>query len=118
MATTRPRQTRSDRKEHHGRADRAHLLRDLLRNSDVDPVQWGPSPERAYLQYRAFSEALIHVAVDLHFLASDPSNTKVPASELAIVRHWPIGLTNSGSPTTWSQTRLLDKDGAAALSHS
>ena len=69
------------------------------------------------LQYRAFTEALRHVAVDLHFLGlSDPSNTKVPTSELNIVRqcaHWsdePWVTHNVGD-----RIPLLDKDGAAAL---
>ena len=49
---------------------------------DVEPVQWGPAPEREYSQYRAFKEALRRIVVDLHFLGlSDPDNTKVPASE-------------------------------------
>ncbi|MGA2518312.1 MAG: NACHT domain-containing protein [Thermodesulfobacteriota bacterium] len=85
--------------------------------ADLEPVQWGPAPEREDAQYRAFNEALRRIAVDLHFLGlSDPGNTKVPASELSIARqsaHW--------SDTIWvtrnvgDRIPLLDKDGAAAL---
>jgi hypothetical protein len=85
--------------------------------ADVEPVQWGPGPEREYAQYRAFNEALRRIAVDLHFLGlSDPRNTKVTTSELSIARqsaHW--------SDTIWVTRNvgdglpLLDKEGAAAI---
>ena len=84
---------------------------------DLDPVQWGPAPEKGYRQYRAFNEALQRIAVDLHFLGlSDSGNTKVPASELSVVRqsaHWSDKLwviRNVGN-----RIPLLDKEGAAAL---
>ena len=85
--------------------------------ADVEPVQWGPSPEREYTQYRAFNEALRGIAVDLHFLGlPDPGNTKVPASELSLARqsaHWSdeIWVTRNVD----DRIPLLDKDGAAAL---
>ncbi|MBS1213624.1 MAG: hypothetical protein H6R26_2241, partial [Proteobacteria bacterium] len=85
--------------------------------ADVEPVQWGPAPEREYAQYRAFTEALRIIAVDLHFLGlTDPGNTKVPASELSIVRqsaHWSdeIWVTRN----VGDRIPLFDKDGAAAL---
>lgn len=85
--------------------------------ADLEPVQWGPAPERKYAQYRAFNEALRRIAVDVHFLGlSDPGNTKVLASELSIARksaHW--------SDTIWvtrnvgDRIPLLDKDGAAEI---
>jgi hypothetical protein len=85
--------------------------------ADLEAVQWGPAPEKEAAQYRAFNEALRHIAVDLHFLGlSDPDNTKVPASELSIARqsvHW--------SDTIWvtrnvgDRIPLLDKNGVAAL---
>jgi len=88
-----------------------------IRAADVEPVQWGPAPEREYAQYRAFNEALRRIAVDLHFLGlSDRRNTKVTTSELSIARrsaHW--------SDTIWvthnvgDRIPLLDKDGAAAI---
>lgn len=84
---------------------------------DVQPVQWPPASEREYAQYRAFKEALLRIAVDLHLLgSSDPGNTKVPASELNIARqsaHWSDGIWvtfNAGN-----RIPFLDKDGAAAL---
>ncbi len=85
--------------------------------ADLEPVHWGPSPEKEAAQYRAFSEALRRIGVDLHFLGlSDPSNTRVPVSELSIARqsdHW--------SDTIWATRNvgnripLLDKDGVAVL---
>jgi len=85
--------------------------------ADLEPVQWGPAPERDYAQYRAFKEALRHIAVDLHFLGlADSGNTKVPVSGLNIARqsvHW--------SDTIWvtrnveDRIPLFDKDGATAL---
>ncbi len=84
---------------------------------DVEPVQWGPTPDREYAQYRAFKEALQRIAVDLHFLGlSDSSNTKVPVSELDMARqsaHWSdeIWVTRN----VGDRIPLLDKDGAAAL---
>jgi len=84
---------------------------------DVEPVQWGPAPEREYAQYRAFNEVLRRIAVDLHFLGlSDPGNTKVPAPELGMARqsaHWSdeIWVTRN----VGDRIPLLDKDGAAAL---
>ncbi len=85
--------------------------------ADVQPVLWGPAPEREYAQYRAFSETLRRIAVDLHFLGlSDPGNTRVPASELSMARqsaHWSdeIWMTRNVS----DKIPLLDKDGATAL---
>lgn len=84
---------------------------------DVKPVQWGPAPEREYRQYLAFKEALRCIALDLHFLGlSDPSNTKVPASELTLARqsaHWSdaVWITHNVN----DRIPLFDKDGAAAL---
>lgn len=85
--------------------------------ADVEPVQWGSAPEREYAQYRAFNEVLRRIAVDLHFLGlSDPSNTKVSASELSIARqsaHWSdeVWVTRNVN----DRIPLIDKDGAAAL---
>jgi hypothetical protein len=85
--------------------------------ADIEPVQWPPSPERKYAQYRAFKEALLRIAIDLHFLGlSDSSKTKIHLSELSIARqsvHW--------SDENWvmhnvsNQIPILAKDGAAAL---
>ncbi len=84
---------------------------------DIEPVQWGPAPEREYLQYRAFTEALRNIAVDLHFLGlSNCINTKVPASELCVARksaHWSDEIWVTRNVDDWIP--LLDKDGAAAL---
>jgi hypothetical protein len=83
----------------------------------VAPVEWGASPEREYTQYRAFRDALMRIAVDLHLLAiTDPANTKIPASEFAIARrspHWldEIWMIRNAE----HRIRLLDKAGAAAL---
>ncbi len=85
--------------------------------ADLEPVQWGPAPERASAQYRAFSEALRRIAVDLHFLGlSDPGNMKLPAAELSIARqstHWSdmIWVTHN----VGDRIPLLDKEGATAL---
>jgi hypothetical protein len=85
--------------------------------ADLEPVQWGPAPEREYAQYRAFNEALRRIAVDLHLLGlSDPNNTRVPASELSVARqsaHWlnVIWVTRN----LGDRIPLLDKDRAAAL---
>ena len=87
------------------------------KTADVEPVRWPPAPEREHAQYRAFSESLRRIAVDLHFLAlSDPNNTRVPASELCVARqsaHWSdeIWVTRSVS----DRIPLLDNDGATAL---
>ena len=84
---------------------------------DVEPVQWGSDNQREYEQYRAFTQALRRIAVDLHFLSlSDPDNTKVSATELSIARqsdHWSdeMWLTRNVS----DRIPLLDKNGAEAL---
>jgi hypothetical protein len=86
-------------------------------SKDIASVEWGASTQREYAQYRAFRDALLRIAIDLHLLGvTDLANTKVPASELTIARrsaHW--------SDEIWvihnaeRRTRLLDKAGAAAL---
>jgi hypothetical protein len=84
---------------------------------DVKPVQWNPAPERDYTQYLAFNETLRRIAVDLHFFSlTEPSNTRVPASELSLARqsaHWSneIWVTRN----VGDRIPLLDRDGAAAL---
>jgi hypothetical protein len=84
---------------------------------DIEPVQWGPAPEKEYAQYRAFNEALRRIAVDLHFLGlSEHRNTKVPTRELNMARksaHWSddIWVTRN----VGDRIPLLDKDGATAL---
>jgi len=84
---------------------------------DVEPVQWGPAPEKEYRQYLAFKEALRRIAVDLHLLGlPDSGNTKVPASELSMARqsaHWSDA--NWVTRNVADRISLLDKDGAAAL---
>lgn len=88
-----------------------------IKAADVEPVQWGSGHQREYEQYRAFTQALRRIAVDLHFLSlSDPSNTKVPATELSTARqsdHWSdeIWLTRN----VGDRIPLLDKNGASAL---
>jgi hypothetical protein len=84
---------------------------------DIEPVLGGSPAERDYSQYRAFKEALLNIAADLHFFGiSDPAKTKVAASELCIARqsdHWSdetfiVHNINCRIP-------LLDIEGAAAL---
>ena len=86
-------------------------------SADIERVEWGPSPETEYRQYLAFKEALRHIAVDLHLLASANSgNTKVPASELSLARqsaHWSDA--NWMAHNVADRIPLLDKEGAAAL---
>ena len=86
-------------------------------SKDIAPVEWGASPQREYAQYRAFRDALLRIAGDLHLLGvTDPANTNIPASELAIARrsaHWVDEvwvIHNTEHPI-----RLLDETGAAAL---
>jgi AAA ATPase domain len=86
-------------------------------SKDIALVAWGASPQREYLQYRAFRDALMRIAVDLHLLGvTNPTNTKIPASEFAIARrspHWvdEIWVIRNAE----QRIRLLDKAGAAAL---
>lgn len=61
-------------------------------SEDIPTIQWGPSPEREYAQYRAFRNALCSIAVDLHFLSvTDTALKTIPAAELTMAResrHW------------------------------
>lgn len=86
---------------------------------DVEPILFGPSPEREYAQYRAFTEALRLIAVDLHYLGlADPGNTKVPATELRKARqsgHWSDAIWVTRNVD--KKIPLLEKDGAVALLH-
>lgn len=87
------------------------------KSADVETVQWGSDHQREYEQYRAFTQALRRIAVDLHFLGlSAPGNTKVPATELSTVRksdHWSDELWVTRNVN--NRIPLLDKNGASAL---
>jgi hypothetical protein len=86
-------------------------------SKDIALVEWVVSPQREYAQYRAFRDALVRIAVDLHLLgATDAANMKIPASELAIARCSPHWLDE-----IWVYRNiehrivLLDETGASAL---
>lgn len=85
--------------------------------SDIEPVRWGPAPERECAQYRAFREALLQIAIDLHFFGiCDTANPVVSSSELRIVRqsaHWSDEIWVARNVA--SLTPILDSDGAAEL---
>lgn len=85
--------------------------------ADVEPVQWSSGHQREYEQYRAFTQALRRIAVDLHFLSlSDPGNTKVPATELSKARqsdHWSDEIWIARNVS--NRISLLDKKGASVL---
>lgn len=80
-------------------------------------VKWIPKNQSDYYQYRAFTEALRRLSIDLHFLDLDRiGDSKIPASELNIARqsvHWSDELWVKHDIT--SQLPVLDSEGARNL---
>lgn len=81
---------------------------------DIEPVPWGPAPERDHAQYRAFKSVLSCIAVDLHYLGiTNWRNAKVSDSELNLARqsdHWSDEIWITRNVKDWIP--LLEKDAA------
>jgi hypothetical protein len=70
----------------------------------LDRVQWGPSPEREYSQYRAFASALRTIAFDLHCVgAAGSTGCLILKGDFAAARRHIIGSMNFGSHPTSAQ---------------
>jgi hypothetical protein len=86
-------------------------------SNDIAPLRWVLVPERHHAHYRAFRDALLKIALDLHMLVlSDQPQTQIAATELATARksvHWIDEMWVSRNVE--HRICFLDDEGAAAI---